>query len=78
MTTIINTPPPREDMDSGVGIIIGVLVAIVLIVLFFVYALPAIQNNQAQKPDNTIDVNIKVPPATNQTPSTNNTKTTTY
>ncbi|MDO8594917.1 MAG: hypothetical protein Q7R93_05430 [bacterium] len=60
MTTVINTPPTQESSDSGVGILLGVIVGLVLIALFFVYALPAIRGTEAQKSDS-IDVNIKLP-----------------
>jgi len=59
MTTIINTPGGSNgDSGSGLGLIIGVLVAIGLVVLFVVYGLPALRNNQ--KPSST-NINVTIP-----------------
>lgn len=57
MTTIINTPGNTED--SGIAIIIGVLVAIIVITLFFLYGLPAIRGTSPQSSNSTVDINIK-------------------
>ncbi len=43
MTTVINTPGGQSD--SGFGSVLGVILAIALVVLFFVYALPALRGN---------------------------------
>lgn len=59
MTTIVNTPPTSND-NGGAGIIIGLLVLIVGVYLFFVYALPAIRNIQMGTPQITIPANIDV------------------
>ncbi len=67
MTTVINTPRQGED-TSGVSLIIGVLVVILAIGLFFSYVLPAIRNNNAPQ-DGKLDVNVQLPagtPGTNQ------------
>ena len=46
------------------GMVLGVLLAIVIIVLFFVYGLPALRGNRA--PDNgKIDVNVELPGGSN-------------
>ena len=65
MATIVNNPPvsssqggptaPAEHSDSGMGFFIGLLVVIVLGVLFFAYALPAMRS------DNSGGTNINVP-----------------
>ncbi len=74
MPTIINNPSKTED--SGTGLMVGVLVAIIVlggIALFFVYGLPIIQNNaNANANPNSINVNIKLPNTT--TPSSNTTQ----
>ncbi|KKR32333.1 MAG: hypothetical protein UT65_C0003G0019 [Parcubacteria group bacterium GW2011_GWF2_39_8b] len=57
MTTIVNNPGASGSGDSGAGLIIGVIIAIVLIVLFFVYALPAIR----ERNNGTTNINIEVP-----------------
>ena len=63
MATIINTPQRSED--SGLGMVIGIIFALLLIGLFFFYAVPAIRTNmsstQGQTPNNTLDVNLTVP-----------------
>lgn len=57
MPTVINNP---SSDSSGVGVIVGVLVAIVLIVLFFVYGLPGLRG--AGAPDNGgVNVNVDLP-----------------
>jgi len=60
MTTIVNTPPNSESSSSGAGIVIGVIASFVLVVLFFIFALPAIRANMAPKSDN-ININIELP-----------------
>lgn len=68
MTTVINTPPSAESSDSGLGLVLGVILALILVALFFVYGLPAIRNNNAVPQNGNIDVNITVP-ASETTPS---------
>lgn len=66
MATIINNPDAGSGSSSGggAGILIGALVAIVIIALFFIYALPAIRNNKSgttvNVPDK-INVNVNQP-----------------
>lgn len=67
MTTIINTPPSGNSSDSGLGLILGVLIAIGLVALFFVYGIPAIRKSQT--PNNTTNIiNIPVPTGATETP----------
>ena len=47
MSTIINNPSTGEASDSMAGTVLGIVVALVLIILFFVYALPAIQGRNS-------------------------------
>jgi hypothetical protein len=74
MTTIINTPPSGESSDSVLGVVIGVIAILILIAIFFVYILPAMNTNAAPK-TNSIDVNVKLPangttpPATTPSPA---------
>ncbi len=77
MTTIINTPPHGKDSDSGVAIVIGVFVALILVVLFFIYFLPSIQENTTDNKDS-IDVNIKLPTKENAPPAGNSNPDSTY
>ncbi len=76
MTTIINTPPTSqtvESADSGMGIILGVLFGILLVVLFLIYGLPAIRANNPQPKPDSINVNVQLPTTdkTNPAPTTN-------
>lgn len=52
MTTVINNP--GGEGGSGVGIIVGVVLAIAIIAIFFIYGLPALRNNNG-------GTNINVP-----------------
>tara|TARA_R110000824_G_scaffold401771_1_gene615372 strand:+ start:76195 stop:76401 length:207 start_codon:yes stop_codon:yes gene_type:complete len=58
MATINNT----NDTGGGssVGIIAGIIVVLLLIGLFFVYALPALRGSNAPEAT-TIDLNVDVP-----------------
>jgi len=68
MTTIVNTPPSGESSDSGLGIILGVIVALILVALFFVYVFPTLRPNPVPQSGN-IDVNVKLPaPVVNPAP----------
>ncbi len=57
MTTVINNS--GESESSGAGLIIGAIIAIVLIALFFMYGLPAIRSTGGEK--NTTDINVNIP-----------------
>lgn len=75
MTTIINTPPQAEDSsDSGLGIVLGVIVALILIFLFFVYVLPTLRSDTTVKSDN-LDINVTLPANSNTPPTTVNYRT---
>lgn len=67
MTTIINTPPAGQDnSDSGVGIMVAVIVIGLLGLGFVLYGLPAIKQMvsvgtpQINVPSK-IDVNVVIP-----------------
>lgn len=61
MTTIVNTPS-SNDSGNGMGMIIGSLILLVSIFLFFVYGLPALRQIQWGTPQvnipSKIDVNV--------------------
>lgn len=63
MTTIINTPQPSNDSSSGMGMVIGLVVLVVIGFLFFVYGLPALRQMRLGNPQinvpSSIDVNVK-------------------
>lgn len=61
MSTIINTP--SSEGDSAMGLIIGLVVAAIVIALFFLYGLPAIRNMPQQQTEPTT-INVEVPAAT--------------
>jgi hypothetical protein len=69
MATIVNTPNGSSE-DSGLGLILGILLALVLIFLFFVYGLPAIRggDNPVDR-DTTINVDIPNPLPVDDTPN---------
>lgn len=69
MTTIINTPPSGESSDSGLGLILGIIIAIGLVALFLIYGLPALRQSNNQ-PSNTNVITVPVPGATGATGST--------
>ena len=60
MTTIVNTPRSGES-DSGLGLILGIIIAIALVVLFIVYGLPALRNNQAPAEQPGTNINVTLP-----------------
>jgi hypothetical protein len=58
MPTIINNP---SGEGSGAGMVVGILVAIIALVLFFVYGLPALRGS-----DNSgggANINVQLPAA---------------
>jgi hypothetical protein len=60
MTTIIN--PQGGDSGAGVGMILGVVLVLVILVLFFVYGLPALRggNNEGTNINIPDDINVTV------------------
>ena len=62
MTTIINTPQPKEDSSGGMGMIIGLVIVVLATFLFFIYGLPALRQIRLGNPQinvpSEIDVNI--------------------
>jgi hypothetical protein len=65
MPTIINNPSGTSEGGNGLGMVVGVLLAIVILALFFIYALPSLRtrNNSTNinVPDR-IDVNVNRQP----------------
>ncbi len=62
MTTIIN--PGSSDSGNGVGTILGVVLVIIVLILFFVYGLPALRNDGNGSTDVNLpqDINVNVNP----------------
>lgn len=74
MATIINNPPGATGEDSGVGIVVGLMVAVILVVLFLLFILPGIRGTTPAVPDtgsepgSSATVNVTLPAAS---PSSN-------
>lgn len=61
MTTVINNPGKGEGSDSSVGLIIGLVILLAILGLFFVYALPAIRGVGTQPQNGNVNINVKLP-----------------
>lgn len=63
MATIVNNPAPAPESNGGMGMIIGLILFIVVLFIFFVYALPAIRHIGSPQINipNKIDVNVNQP-----------------
>ena len=81
MATIINNPAGggENSSDSGLGFILGIVIAIILIILFFVYGLPYLRRSQGPAPTiSSTNINLTVPTPkeggnnTTTPPTTNN------
>lgn len=65
MATIINTPTPIvKERNSGIGLLLGVLLVVCFLLFFFVYGIPAISNSirtpSVNIPDK-ININVQTP-----------------
>jgi len=70
MSTVINNPSDSREDSSGVGMIVGIVLAVSLVGLFFLYLLPMIQNLGTPTPNTTeIKVNIPDRPVTEAAPT---------
>ena len=66
MATIVNTPPAEGSNSSGVGFIIGALILLFAVFIFFYYGLPAMRQAASSGSQNItvpdkIDVNVNNP-----------------
>lgn len=59
MTTVINNP--GESSDSGAGLLIGIVVILILLAIFFVYGLPALRHSGAPAAPGSATVNVQLP-----------------
>jgi hypothetical protein len=57
MATVINNP----SEGSGAGTIIGIVVAIILIALLFIYGLPALRGGTTNSPGTNINIDATLP-----------------
>lgn len=67
MATIINNPGNGEDSSGAGGLLLGFILLIIVLALFFLYGLPMIRNSntpvkEAPKTDS-LDINVTVPKA---------------
>ncbi len=69
MTTVINNPGHDDGADSFMGIILGLILLLVIVGVFIIYALPTIRGNRATPQSGTIDVNVKMPDVIAPAPS---------
>jgi hypothetical protein len=64
MSTIINNPPGTGE-DSGSGIVMGTIIALLLIILFIFFVWPSIRSTppaaQPQESPATTNINVNVP-----------------
>jgi len=62
MTTIIHNPGNTKGPYSEFGIIIGIIVFLIVVGLFFIYGLPLIRRSaNPSRPNGNIDVNVQLP-----------------
>ena len=57
MATIINNP--GENSSSGAGVIVGLVVAVILVAVIFIYGIPYLRSNNTGA-SNTPSANINV------------------
>ena len=69
MATIINNPGNTEGGGSSIAVIVGVIVLVAIVGLFFVYGLPAMRSGTPAPQETAIDVNVKLPVAEIPTPA---------
>jgi len=60
MTTLVNNPRDGKKLDSGVSMIVGVIILLMAIGLFFVYGLSTVNNKASSQSDST-NVNADSP-----------------
>ncbi len=60
MTTIINPQTNGENRTSGADIVLGIILTLVIITLFFLYVVPQFRPSTKAESDS-INVNIKLP-----------------
>ena len=70
MSTIINNPTGSSEDSSGVGVIAGIVLTVILGILFVLYALPLLRN-QATPTPTTSEIKVTLPevPAKANTPA---------
>ncbi len=63
MATVINNPGGGDSEGVGVGMIVGIILAVLVIALLVIYGIPTIRDEQAtpQQPETNINVTIPNP-----------------
>lgn len=70
MSTVINNPTSSSEDSSGVGVIVGMVLVVILGTLFVLYALPLLRNQATPTPTtNEIKVILPEVPAKANTPA---------
>jgi uncharacterized membrane protein len=64
MALVINNPAETHTDDTGIGMILGVIIALLAIALLAVYAFPALRRQTRTTP-NSMNINDQVPNPTN-------------
>jgi len=67
MPTVINNPS-TESESSGANLIIGVVIALLLIALFFIYIVPSIRGTNPPANEGT-NINVELPNPTSPNPT---------
>ena len=65
MATIVNTPAQTDTGSNGMGFLLGIVLILAFIVLFFFYGLPYLSNMMQGPQVNVpgqVDVNVKTLP----------------
>lgn len=59
MVTVVNNPG-NENPNNGMGMIVGVIIVLALVLLFFVYGLPMLRQSASPQINvpNKVDVNL--------------------
>ena len=68
MSTIVNNPGSGNEESSSTGILVGIFI-VVVIAIFFIYGLPAMRGNQRAPQNDSVNVNVKLPPAIDVIPT---------
>jgi hypothetical protein len=65
MAIVVNNPQPTETQDNGNGFLLGIIILILAVILFFYYGLPMIRSYST--PQVNVPSNINVHMSSNTT-----------
>ncbi|HSX08878.1 MAG TPA: hypothetical protein VLF93_01885 [Candidatus Saccharimonadales bacterium] len=60
MAVVVNNPQPTETRDSGSGFLVGIILLILAVVLFFYYGLPMIRSYTSPQASIPSNINVHV------------------